>query len=870
MSARRAILLTMYAAVPFSRLDGVARADVLGLLRERGGAARSEPVDRDWERAMNTWRAVGDALEMLADGRRPATPSDNPPRWLESAVRWRLGEMAETLLSAPEFLTIRTLERLEVVSLVPDSDYVLAFVGGLSAWSADGRLQARALREDPAMLDRCFWPMFTVEGGGQVSLTNADKYGGGSWCATVVELVDDGTVDRGRVLDSCLDALVSDLGAYQAGWFSRTLTALLPTPDELAARQAALLAVARSTVPASVTFAVDRLRDVEKAGILDDRSVAAGLGAVFATAGKGTATKAVRLLETLAARLPEDPAVVDTAVRALDQPHVDVQARALDVLERAVALDRALGAPVHPTLAARVSPPPAALDPSPADPPEWSLPSLRLPGPVSADELLERTAALLEDASDPLEVEQVLAALSAVGDASVLAPLARRARTVAERDRQGGEWGSPVAAAVAELVLTACGIPLPPDPYGVAPPVETGFLRARLAEIGSTMTGGTPRSPLLATPTSGPWVAPDVLVARLLATLRAPASPRHHDLVGALLRLHADGRPSALGAWRAAGISADPALSRVVVHALGGPPPSSDDVRRDIEGGLAAWWVAAARARDPLGIDPVLVEAGLGTTGRGLPVTASVRPRAEHSYGQTHWRFTVAVPRESPYATTYTEPPAVTSRTIRHYETDHLADWHAWAATTFPHDAEHFLVAGVRSVLDASLTWSTREPDVPIVLDALLTHPGRTGALAASTVAAGLAAREQTDRIRAADVFAALVVPGRVGTTELADAMALLAPAATVTRWGPSLGDAAEVGPGARAAVVDVLVRLLPRLDRGTRGLSSLLDRLEEESARVGRAVVEDGTFRDWAARFTGSSRAARTARRLVSPAAGA
>jgi hypothetical protein len=861
----------MYAAVPFSRLADVSRADALGLLHERGDAARAEPVEREWERAMNTWRAIGEALEMLAEGHRACTPSETPPRWLESAVRWRLEEMAETLLHIPEFLTVRTLERLGTVSLTPDTVYVLAFVSGLSAWSPDGDSQARALREDPELLDRCFWPMFNVEGGGQVSLTNADKYGGGSWGTTVVGLVDDGTVDRDRVLDACLEALVRDLGAYQAGWFSRTFAALQPTARELGSRQPALLAVARSNVPASVTFAVDRLRDVERAGLLDDPAVAVGLGAVFAGAGKGTATKSVRLLGTVAARLPEDPGVVETAVLALDQPHPDVQSRALDVLERAGALDRARDAPVHPTLAARVTPAAGVRGPDALpDPPACSPPSLRLPGPVAEVELVERTAALLEDASDPLELEQALAALATVGDPSALAPLSRRAHTVAERDRRGGDWGSPVAAAVANLILTACGRELPPDSYGVAPAVETGFLRARLAEVGSALTGGTPRSPLLATPTTGPWVEPGVLVARLLATLRAPAEPRHHDLVAALLRLHVDGRPSALDAWRAAGIAAGSALSRVVVHALGGPPPSRDDVRRDVEGGLAAWWVAAARARDPLGIDPALVDAGLGTAGRGLPISASVRPRAENSYGRTLWRFTVAVPHESPYTATYTEPPAVTSRNVRHYEMDHLNDWHAWASTTFPHDAEHFLVAGVRSVLDASLTWSTREPDVPIVLDALLTHPGRTGTLSATALAAGLAAREQTDRIRAADVFAALVVPRRVGTNQLADAMALLAPAATVPRWGPSLGDAADAAPGAREAVVDVLVRLLPRLDRGTRGLSVLLERLEEEAARLGRTPVDDAGFRNWAAELSGSSRAARTARKLVSRGAGA
>lgn len=54
LSAEGAILLPVYPSVPFSRLLGVPRADVFGMLQERGDAARAshgdiqDPDFRQW------------------------------------------------------------------------------------------------------------------------------------------------------------------------------------------------------------------------------------------------------------------------------------------------------------------------------------------------------------------------------------------------------------------------------------------------------------------------------------------------------------------------------------------------------------------------------------------------------------------------------------------------------------------------------------------------------------------------------------------------------------------------------------------------------------------------------------------------------
>ena len=124
--------------------------------------------------------------------------------------------------------------------------------------------------------------MFEVEGGGEVSLTNVDKFTGAetSWGHTFQALVQDGTLPRDRVLRECLTALGRDFSAYRASWYSTLYTALAPAPAEVAADQSLVRALLRSDVAPTVSFAVKLLRPLEKAGLLDRtetvRSTAAG------------------------------------------------------------------------------------------------------------------------------------------------------------------------------------------------------------------------------------------------------------------------------------------------------------------------------------------------------------------------------------------------------------------------------------------------------------------------------------------------------------------------------------------------------------------------------------------------------------------
>ena len=345
-----------------------------------------------------------------------------------------------------------------------------------------------------------------------------------------------------------------------------------------------------------------------------------------------------------------------------------------------------------------------------------------------------------------------------------------------------------------------------------------------------------------------------------LSSLETP--PAHHDLVAALLRLSANGRNEALRAARPLPGEHGSAAR----YALGGPP---SEVR------TPAVWVAAARTRAPFDDDTVLIEAGLDGAGQGRAATfgLTLRP-VHHEYQErgrtrtvTWWRPTLLVGPtgavDSP-----DQPTVVAPRELTVGGTTLGSDWIPWAAQIWPHDSEPFFAVTIADVLLASSTYPEVTYRTAAVLDALVTHPGRLGSMAASALAAGLSARDAEYRTRSSDAFAALVPSQRMPAALLADAMQNLAGHCTATRWAATMRDAAATGQGAGVAVVAVLALLLPRLPHDHPGLHALLATLHEESLRAG-SIPPDGPLRSWLAGLSGRSKSAEAARALLAEVPG-
>ncbi|MEU5883423.1 DUF6493 family protein [Spirillospora sp. NPDC047279] len=832
---------------PFEQVADVPRAALVQALHAAG--ASGEPLPKaQWERDVKVWRAIGAALTAAAARHRVAEPA--PPRatgssgeagvgvpgWLGGLVRRQVALLAGRWTMYGGFSEIRTLERLGLVNLEADDDYVLAMVSGLGdRWAEFSR--ASEIRRDPELVDRALWRIFEVEGGGEVSLTNIDKFGSkNTWRDALLELVADGTLARGRVLDACLAALRRDFSSYRTIWFRAMYDALSPTIAEQRERQDVHLALLASDITATVTFAARALTDLDKAGLLDDGAFLDRCGPALPGRPKATVIPLLTILGRVAGRAPDrGEDVARHAASALENDHQQVQQEALGLLQRLEAREPArerlgqLRPSVRQTAAAwlgvpedvRDAPPdlaPAA--PSPFDP--------AVPPPVGDDaDLTSRLAAVLEDPRDPFELELVLAALAVHGDKpAVLAPLVKRARRI--RAREEAPWTGSLRLYLACLILCLGG------GEGETMPAPHRFyvlLSERLAELAARPDGEP-----LATPTGpGGWIDPKTLVERARALT---GEPRPHDAVAALLRLAPDGREPAgdlPGEFGAA-----------LGYALGGEPP-----RGTVSPALL---VAAACARSPFADDdPHLAAAGLR---RPSPLD----PRfGDLTFdGEIWWRADF----RAPDILNLTGPHSPASPDLVAAPVD---GWTGWAATTWPHDADPFFAHGLTCVL------STVFIDIPyreagVLFDALLTHPGRFGKVAALTLALGLNARAPEQAATAAEAFAVLVPAGRVPPEALADALGRTAPRATATRWARSLGTAADAGAGAADAVVDTLVHLLPLLPVDLRGRHALLGLLHDQAVRTRRPIT-DPRLRAWLGELTGSSAAARTARALLAHA---
>lgn len=807
----------------YASLGGVTPATLHGLLAH----AADEVLDATYEFAWQKDRALVDvvdgALAAAADGRRADDAAR--PRWLDGLVGRELRAASTSYWSQERFLRVRLLERLGLVELDADDVYVLAMVSALGPDKAD------KLRADPDLVDRAVWRLFEVEGGGEVSLTNVDRFGGDEWRSTFLELTSDGTLDRTRVLAACLTALGRDFAAYRASWFSATYLALGPTAEETAGCQAELRRLLGAGVPATVAFALKQLAGVSKAGLLDTEPTLEALPPATLVKAKGTATAALALARS--ARTEHPGAVGEVARTALGHPHPDVQRAAATLLADLGEADAVLAAAedltpgVRQELGLRVD-----VSPAPDDTSEQGL--APVPPPVSAADLAERVAALLEDASDVGELEAVLAGLVVRGSEDALQPLEKRARAVVARGPRtmtGDAW---LPGQVARLVLDALGEPVPPaDPEN---PVQR-FVARRMSEV------RTSSAPLLATPDlPGGWVSPTTLVERL----GQDPGWRHHDVVAALLRLHPDGRDDAC---RAAA-----ELPAAVRFALDGVEPPRRLLRSGRQG-PDAWWVAAERSRAPYGdAEAPRLSSDITTH------TWQEKGRERRSF---YARFAVT--------TAATTTPADDRPTeLEAQESDqwgggwssrYLGDWIPTLAAIWPHDAEHFLALTCLPVLE-SPSWTETAHDVPRTLDALARHAGRMGPLAAATLAAGLSATQRDHRLHGADAFLDLVPTGRVPVHEVASVLARHARAWPANRWAESLSAAAQA-PGGAVATVDLLTHLLPQLPTDHRGVNKLLELLRDELIRLDRPVT-DPTLRQWLGGLSASSAAGRTGRLLL------
>jgi len=343
--------------------------------------------------------------------------------------------LASSWMQWPAFVPIRLSELFGGLTVKHDDDYVLAMIGTLGDRHEPG-IREHLLRHDHALRDDVFWRIFEVEGGGEISLANIDKFSAAAagWQSTVLTLVADGTLDRARVLRCCLQALNRDFSAYRAGWFSRVYAALEPSAFEAAADQDLLRLTLGSTISASVSLAARQLAAIHKAGLLDAPAFTQACGPAL-TGPKAAALGVLKMLAAIAAKKQADAdTVAQTIALAAAHPHHDVQRAAVAALLKLGRADlvRASAGLLAPAVAAELLPAQAAAPTPPNQLPASPAPlsHAAAPRPWTNDNARERCAVLLEDATAAQGFAVCAPAIAltrwaeAFADAAAIAPFA--------------------------------------------------------------------------------------------------------------------------------------------------------------------------------------------------------------------------------------------------------------------------------------------------------------------------------------------------------------------------------------------------------------------------------------------------------------
>ena len=806
---------------------------------------------------MSSRQWLPDTLEECTDfWRLHLWVRQHPGQWSLEQVYARMVELNEgpptdddlamsARLSDPWLKGIGFLRLAELhgdLSLDHDESYLTALIG------LEPGLQLPLMRADRELREELVWGMLRQEGNRGVSLSASDRSATmGSertpgWSRTLAASIDEGLIERDRLLDALLDMLAADLPSGRAGWYSRTLRMLSMTLDEAEARQGALCALMSAPVGATVTVAVRQLSALSKAGRLDLELFARSCeGALMGS--KANALAALTILRGGLSSV-ESADLEGLLGVALSFPHAQVQGLAIELASDALrsglldsaAVGRLLSdAELDPLVVATLD----LLDPghtangqpdpglAPEEAPAAFLPPPREVAdlvPMSADDAAGRIGVLAQGAQMGLEYEALLAFLASPEfDPSALESLRPLVRRLTTR-RFGYE----------RMLGTLLQIALDGGGEGAESPLAAGtawlesenmptLMRERIIEVAGLAERGR-RYHLLATPTDDRGaVNPLVLVRRALDN--GAASPLRADLTQALLRVDVEHPDCAAALALVEEREAElPAAARIRLALTGA-------VRRRAEGYLSS----------------------LAVTWEGRPAyeSRSGQPKVARD-GSPVYAF--YFPRVVGADTGATGPELGALADIASASGDFTA--HRYL---YPASVRHFAVCLIASqwyVLDST----------QLTIDcyrALCEHGGRWDSLSAQLLGQAMGEREVESRALGVETLASLVARGDLAFDEAVAGLRGVEQTVKLNRWAQAFEDLGDIDP---RLALDLALALLPGLERGRTGIGQLLGVVTAQYSRAceqGWAPPLGEELIGWLGLFRGSSQAAKYARTL-------
>lgn len=391
-----------------------------------------------------------------------------------------------------------------------------------------------------AMLREEIWGLFETDRRG-LQLSNGLH--GERWSKALAQLVDDGLVERDRLIDAALGALTMQSPWIRLRWYALLVNALDPSYASAKGHAAAYLALLRSSVPQVVAVAQHALGPLLKSGSLRPEPFLDVASSPFSLKDKKIALAQLQMLEAVAKDDQWVPDVVDAASLGMGHPNREVQTKALRFVQARLDLltaDRkALVEQQYELLPASMRPAgPTAEHPQANDglgsrPPTRAPVSDGPPEPFTDDKFVEALAAIMEGQSPaPILDRAIAAAFRICGypqaqQAELVRPLLPRTNPQFVRDI--------FHAWAIRCVETMSG--LGEDPRDLESSLEERLVDDLLDEAILTVASGRPRAYLaLPTDESGA-INPHVLRERL-ANLTEEVGPA--ERLAATLRADID------------------------------------------------------------------------------------------------------------------------------------------------------------------------------------------------------------------------------------------------------------------------------------------------------------------------------------------
>jgi hypothetical protein len=769
----------------------------------------------------------------------------------------------------------------------------------------DNVLPIENIRPLFSKLEYPIWRQFEVEGGGEKSLAQFDKYlapkVGGKWSDTLVALSKEGLLDRQRLLDASLDALNRGFKQFRASWFSRFHEQLQPSVEERSARAARYLDLVSSPVGPTVSLALAALKKIQKAGLLDAETLVRNIEPAMYTSSAKAAKEALQLL---ANAIKTDKGVAQSALlvaaASLEHPKSDVQETGLAIIEgHSDKLDEDAQAAiamrlevVSPVLKARANALVGTVEAAPASEPaaaadldELASRAEKLPDDLRVLAGINLARQALEGNSDDVPiapfngmdvprldpakviepiatfeefVDQALVAIEHSGDLDLVERvLAGAVRFAADRPDNDKELALQI---VLGAILATPNKPLyadDEDPRAVMV-LRTDAMAAAVHEHRRCNQFSTPTH-------AGCWIDPCVLVERTRDSSSQELGLADQCL--ALLRMAPDRRDQALAA--AKGLEGE--WASALRYALGG---------NEKVGKTLSLWVAAARARAPFADDENVIQlTGVSRYGENLaPALCYSITWGKTRYGDDDctlkigsgdpkdpgtdfgkecwtWDRNAKAPNRPPRAedclpTVGLSQPQQLRKLDTYLSGDMVHLTGSWATAIWPQHPEPVFALSAKSgcMLDGVVGF---EPATEPLADGLILVHDRdvpVGPMAVLMLARGLNALDKAAAQATVDALIAVIEDGRLDGRTFGTTMheLLMGGIIVAKRWSGHLRDIARASPLHAMIIRKALQRAIypGEPQRPLKNMHAWLEILHELSVETGEAI-EDALARD-------------------------